>query len=364
LANRSKSMGLWRFLITLVAAGSVALHSQVSIDDSARVTSPTERMVLSLNALMLHYDRSRGLWDTEGWWNAANSTTVIGDAAALKASKNTVSMLQNTFLRAPKKFASFRNEFYDDEGWWALAWIQAFDVTHHAPYLNMAESIFADMTGGWDNTCGGGIWWKKDRHYKNAIANELFLSVAAHLAKRTRGEKRNTYLVWAKRERSWFDASGMINDDTLVNDGLTPACKNNGRATWSYNQGVLVGGLTELSRATGDTEPLHEAALIAHAALSHLTDDNFILHDPTEPHCSNDTVQFKGIFVRNLLALHKVAPSDEYVRFFRANADSIWNEARTKGNEFSCKWSGPAEIDGAAATSSALDALVAAVTVQ
>ena len=313
---------------------------------------------------MLHYDRSKGLWDTEGWWNAANSTTVLGDVAALDASKDTISTLQNIFLKAPEKFALFRNEFYDDEGWWALAWIQAFDVTHHTPYLSMAESIFHDMAGGWDGDCGGGIWWKRDRHYKNAIANELFLSVAAHLAMRTDGAKRRAYLTWANREWDWFHASGMINDDALVNDGLTPTCKNNGRTTWSYNQGVLIGGVTELSRATGNTGLLREAALIAHAALSHLTDENLILHDPTEPHCSKDTGQFKGIFVRNLLALHKAAPNDEYVEFFRANADSIWSNARTEGDDFACKWTGPPEMDGAAATTSALDALVAAAAVQ
>jgi predicted alpha-1,6-mannanase (GH76 family) len=80
----------------------------------------------------------------------------------------------------------------------------------------MAESIFGDMTGGWDDTCGGGIWWKKDRHYKNAIANELFLSIAAHLAARTNGAKKRGYLARAKREWDWFDASGMINDENLV----------------------------------------------------------------------------------------------------------------------------------------------------
>ena len=79
-------------------------------------------------------------------------------------------------------------------------------------YLAMAQSIFADMAGGWDETCGGGIWWSKDRKYKNAIANELFLSVATHLVNRVKDVK---YGEWAEKEWRWFKASGMINEEQL-----------------------------------------------------------------------------------------------------------------------------------------------------
>ena len=90
--------------------------------------------------------------------------------------------------------------------------------------------------------CGGGIWWKKPKQYKNAIANELFLAVAAKLASLTPdAQKRATYLDWAQREWKWFAASGMINADNLVNDGLDASCKNNKRTTWTYNQGVILG---------------------------------------------------------------------------------------------------------------------------
>jgi predicted alpha-1,6-mannanase (GH76 family) len=80
--------------------------------------------------------------------------------------------VENTFDRNSSH--GFLNNYYDDEGWWALAWIRAFDWTQNPAYLNMASSIFDDMAGGWDDTCGGGIWWSKANTYKNAIANELF----------------------------------------------------------------------------------------------------------------------------------------------------------------------------------------------
>jgi predicted alpha-1,6-mannanase (GH76 family) len=343
---------------------SVAAACQGTATDATAAPDAKIRVKMAMRTLMRDYDPDRGLWNTEGWWNAANSITVLGEGQAMSASAPYAATLENTFNKAQKTNVLFRNQFYDDEGWWALAWIQAYDVTHRAVYLSMAESIFSDMTGGWDDTCGGGIWWKKNRQYKNAIANELFLSVAAHLATRVDAGKKSGYLAWAQREWSWFDASGMINDDSLVNDGLTAACKNNERTVWSYNQGVLIGGLTELSKAAKDAGPLREATVIAHAALTHLTDANLVLHDRGEPHCSQDTMQFKGIFVRNLFELNNAAPDDEFVKFFRSNANSIWKNARTEENDFACTWTGPPTMDGAAATTSALDTLVAAAALR
>src|SRR5207248_9208110 len=117
--------------------------------------------------------------------------------------------------------------YYDDEGWWALTWIKAYDLTGETRYLDMAKSLFDDMKGGWDEAGGGGVWWNKDRKYKNAIANELFLTVAARLHQRTPGDGgKESYIEWAQREADWFEASGMINAQNLVNDGLNAEGKN------------------------------------------------------------------------------------------------------------------------------------------
>jgi predicted alpha-1,6-mannanase (GH76 family) len=191
-----------------------------------------------------------------GWWNSANAITVLADYSRIADSKQYDGVFASTFTAAQRKNPGFLNKFYDDEGWWALAWIDVYDQTGNARYLGIAESIFTDMAGGWSDTCGGGIWWSKDRKYKNAIANELFLSVAAHLANRTADASRREYLNWANKEWAWFRVSGMINSSHLINDGLdnrgsettATACTNNGGTVWSYNQGVILGGLTSCPR--------------------------------------------------------------------------------------------------------------------
>ena len=107
----------------------------------------------------------------------------------------------------------FLNDYYDDEGWWALAWIGAYDLTKNTQYLSQAQTIFADMykVFGKENCSTnaggttGGIWWDRKQTYVNAIANELFLSVAASLANRVKGSTNPNYLSIARQQWSWFN---------------------------------------------------------------------------------------------------------------------------------------------------------------
>ncbi len=316
----------------------------------------------AIKTLQNWYVPSSGLYRTTGWWNSANAFTAVVDYSRISGDKRYLAVIPNTFLHAQEKFPGFINQFYDDEGWWALAWIDAFDLTHDARYLDVASSIFNDMAAAWDDTCGGGIWWSKEKNYKNAIANELFLSVAAHLATRTaQRREQDEYAAWANKEWAWFKASGMINSSNLVNDGLvTATCKNNKKTVWTYNQGVILGGLTELSRVQGSSVVLTQAKAIADAAINSLTDRNGVLHEVCESDCGADGVQFKGILLRNLTSLQQATQQESYATFIRTNADSVWNKARGPHNQLGQVWSGPYTTANASSQSSALDALIAA----
>lgn len=235
------------------------------------------------------------------------------------------------------------SSYYDDEGWWALGWIAAYDITGNQQYLTEAEEIFNDMQAVFGKTnCSsnsggtGGIWWDRSQTYVNAIANELYLSVAAHLANRV---KTGNYKALALQQWKWFLGSGMINSDNLINDGLGSSCENNDGTVWSYNQGVVLGGLAELSKATGDSQYITKAQTIADAAIASLAPDG-ILHEVCEPNCGSDGPQFKGIFARNLMLLQQTSSVPRYATFLENNAESIWNTDRNANNALGLVWSG------------------------
>lgn len=329
--------------------------------------SYSQQAASGIQTLQQWYLPASGLYAAPtGWWNTANSITVLANYERVTSSTAYNSVLANTFTVAQGAHANFVNMYYDDDGWWALAWIDAYDITGNASYLAMAETIFTTMTGGWDSTCGGGVWWSTSMSYKNAIPNELFLTIAAKLANRTTGNASAAYLAWAQKEWTWFKASGMINAQSLINDGLNStnpnACTNNGATTWTYNQGVILGGLVELYQADKDPALLPQAEAIANAAIANLAKNGIL----TEPGTlsGGDSPQFKGVFMRNLMALYLAAPNAQYKTFADANAASIVASDQGPTAELGAYWQGPFDSADATRQTSALDAIIAAAAMQ
>jgi predicted alpha-1,6-mannanase (GH76 family) len=325
--------------------------------------SPTTRFHLEAGMVALQgfYQPDTGLWETAKWWNSANVLETTIDYSLLTNDATYRSTIANTFEKL--KSTQFMSPwFYDDEGWWALAWIKAYDLTGEPRYLDMAKTLFEDMRQGWDTECNGGVWWLKNRTYKNAITNELFLTIAARLHLRTPNDQGpGSYLDWAKREWIWFQQHQLVNADNLVNDGLNETCQNNQQTTWTYNQGVILGGLVDLYNSTGEPALLIQAEKIADAAIVALA-PNGVLREPCEPSdCGVDGLQFKGIFIRNLFYLHQATGKPTYKAFILNNAASILAGNRNSISQFGLVWRGPFDQADAVRQSSALDAVNAAI---
>ena len=315
------------------------------------------------------YNPTAGLWDTTGWWESANTVTTLGDLALIAPSTKSeiTPIFTNTFRKAQSTFPSFINDFYDDEAWWALAWINAYDLTNNTGYLSQSTRIFDDLLTGWGTSPCGGMWWNKEHQSVNAIANTLFLSVAAHLASRIPSQS-SYYLLWAEKELKWFLNSGMINSEHNINDGLNlTTCKNNNGTVWSYNQGVILGALVELDFIAPNESYIPLAKSIAKAAIRKLATTHSaagILRDLCDPECDMTAAQFKGVFMRNLQRLQLYSPEPEFETFIKANAKSIWNHSRDRKNDtLGESWTGPFGDASATSQSAALDALIAAAAV-
>jgi predicted alpha-1,6-mannanase (GH76 family) len=317
-------------------------------------------------ALAPFYNQSSGLWDKDDWWTSANQLETVIDYSRETGEGDYLAQIDNTFTK--NQAGDFdRFGYYDDDGWWAIAWIKAYDLSHQAKYLDMAKQIFARMAGGWDDKCGGGIYWASAKagapglKNKNAIPNSLFLQVAAKLHQRTPGDAgAGSYLDWAQREWSWFKNSGMLGADQRVVDGLNDlsACKPDG-PVFTYNQGVLLGALVDLADATGDASLLDQASAIANATIETMADAQGTLK---ETPCGGDIcTQFKGVFMRNLAHLYRVRPSSSLAQYMRHQSDVLWNGNKNDKDQFGYEWHLPFDKATASRQSSALDALVAAV---
>ena len=183
------------------------------------------------------FDPSTGTFDSyEALWQSGNTLETL---ARLSIALNTT-VWASVFSAAFAQTPVIVDNCFDDHQWWGLAWVAAYEAFRAPPYLQRAAAVFEDTASkAWRPTpCDGGVLWcPTGNPYFNAITVELFLSsaMALHPYAASLGKPASYYLDWANKTWAWLAGSGMINAQSLVNDGLTSQCTNNGQTTWTYN---------------------------------------------------------------------------------------------------------------------------------
>ena len=264
-------------------------------------------------------------------------------------------VIEGTFRAAQRSAADagFIDRFFDDNGWWALAWVAAYDLTKDRRYLAAARRSSrttraagtAPAAAGCGGTPTGGT---RTRSPTSCSSRSRRGSPSGCPGQPGVPGLGAADLGMAARQR--HDRAGG-----LVNDGLTAGCQNNGGTTWTYNQGVVLGGLAALCELTGDPGYLRAGEDIADAALQR----------PGRPaghprravravRLRRRPDQFKGIFVRYL---------DDFSRLRQAGVPGVppgqrrlrpGTGARTRRPVGLC-WAGPFDKADASRQSSAVE---------
>ncbi len=308
---------------------------------------------VSTDVLMGSYDPQKA-WFPSSWWNSAVALQTVGDYMKRTGDRRYLDELDHSFetnkgpfpageRSTDEIYGNFTSRAIDDSGWWGLNWVTAYDLTGDQKYLDMAVSIGDFMNEFWDpSTCGGGIWWNEERTYKNAVTNGQWIRLTTELHNRIPGDT-----VWLDRSREawdWYVASGMINADGLVNDGLREDCTSNNDTVWTYNQGLGIGAALELWRATGDPDLLSSARYLADAALG----SDVLVHDGVLTEwceavgrsCDDNQKQFKGFFLRYLMELADTTGDPAYQQFVGDQAASVWEHDRDVAGRLGLRWAG------------------------
>ena len=164
----------------------------------------------AVGVLMGSYDPAKA-WFPSSWWNSAVALETVGDYMQRTGDRQYLDEMDRTFERNKGVFpagelsgdpllGNFTSRAIDDSEWWALTWLQAYDLTKDKKYLDMAVTIGDYVQGYWDTTCGGGVWWDAERTYKNAVTTGLYVRLTAELHNRIPGDT-----AWLDRSRGWME---------------------------------------------------------------------------------------------------------------------------------------------------------------
>ena len=263
------------------------------------------------------------------YWPQAHGLDILTDAYTRTGSSTYSGYFDKWFTGVQQKNGNtFIGYYYDDMGWNALAMLRTYEAANDSKFKTAVDQVWADIQGGWDSNLGGGIYWNKDRKYKNTPANGPACILATRLYLLT---KNQDDLNWAVKIYNWLkdslcDPSGYVYDGMNM-DGSRVAY------TLTYNQGLMVGAANELYNATKDPVYLNDAQNFADYALSntsYTTADRLLADEG-----GGDGGLFKGIFIRYFTQLIlnpdlDRAVKERYITFLKLNAQTLWYEGTNK----------------------------------
>jgi uncharacterized protein YyaL (SSP411 family) len=222
------------------------------------------------------------------------------------------------------------NAYFDDAGWWAVAYLDAYRATKNMRWLWDAQRALSYIQQyAWDPV-GGGMWWDSDHDHKTAEPLAAATLVAATLYDISHEpyflEVARSYIAWADANTLVGGLYGRNATDPTVMD---------------YVEGMMIAADAELCRATSDRSWCTKAESIAKASM-----DTFPTIEPWTP-------EPDAIYLQSMLQLYAVDGDPTWYALAYANAASAEVNARDENGFLSHDWRGYSMDPGQLFTQSA-----------
>lgn len=264
------------------------------------------------------------------YWPNAHGLDVLIDAYERSGSATYRAYFDQWFQGVKARNGNtWKNDFYDDMEWNALALLRAYKVTDDAKYKDAALELWEYIKEGWNENAGGGITWKKGMEYsKNACSNGPAAILAARLFQEF-GNKEDK--KWAIKIYDWLKST-LVNTNTgAVWDNIDSRTGTiNKDWIFTYNQGTYIGAAVELYKIFNEKAYLNDAVKAADYTLGSLVENSVLKSEGT-----GDGGLFKGIFVRYFVQLIQQDRLDapiqrHYLQFLKLNAETLWLQGTTQ----------------------------------
>jgi len=212
--------------------------------------------------------------------------------------------------------------YNDDMLWWTIPSLQGHifyggNLPSGVSWLSVATKTFGQVYSQTDNVCGGGTYWTRDRSmtggsYKASVNNAQIVLIASQLAILTNNAYYTDIAITAY---NWLRSSYVIDIfNYILYDGVqTDNNCNIETNVYSYQVGVLIGGLVNLSKLTGDLLYIYHANRFFYESRNRWVNSNNIIVDYCEPNCSQNSVAPKGQLIRGWMLLYD-STNDDYLK--------------------------------------------------
>jgi uncharacterized protein YyaL (SSP411 family) len=216
----------------------------------------------------------------------------------------------------PGNHGANHRTWYDDEGWWGIAFYDAFRATGDRADLRAAQRALAFLDSGWDRKSGG-IFWDSNRKFKASESLAGANLLAAYLYQETGAPK---YLALVKKYTAWADSA------LKLKDGLYSSRPGN-KIEMPYVEGPMAAAFVVVCKKTGDRSWCTKGEDVADRAANRFPK---LTMGP----------QYDAMYVRSLLELYQLDGNRRWYDIAAAATNQAMANARGAHGLYLRTWDG------------------------